>query len=494
MYRPFLLAAALAASIGAGGCYYLESVRLSAIDPVNSAKYVPETALVWGYLVLDRSRWQQLSQFGTKESQVAFDVNLSNIVKVFDEQVLQDLSWTEDILPTFGSITVAGIPQGKKIGWLIIASISNPGQFWWKLASKSQSQTYQDYQGVRIYRLSRRGGIKSQKSKVIGEAAPLGLSQKLEGSRNALPSDGDKFFWAAKVDNQLLLADSVDVIEQSIDSNLNHQSILSLNQTETALSRIKQERLLFQLYFPNYKLFSPRINSLAISVGVNDSGLKLQQAALFANPNFSEPREAKAYQSPASLGLIRTNGGIIAAIVSDAFGLRQGWQQKLGLDLGITSQVKESSVSLIAASQQEIGGGVSITSNPTLSNRLLADLDWRGKKLGYTIVGKQVGNRRFKTWLGKKVQVPFLGYGYLDSQTIFVALGKYPVLSAVATSQLQPSKSVEIDFPKLVPLLSKTLPEPTLALWKTIERVEGESTSDAEGIRFDLQLKLNRKE
>jgi len=107
--KPSLLlpvTAAIALAAGGGTAYWFLNLRVAPGDLPIGAEVVPQNALMAIAISTDAPQWQKLREFGTKQSQTAFDQNLA---QVRDRLLTANgLDYDKDIQPWIGKeVTVA---------------------------------------------------------------------------------------------------------------------------------------------------------------------------------------------------------------------------------------------------------------------------------------------------------------------------------------------------------------------------------------------------
>lgn len=455
MLKRLSLGLAAIASLAAG--FYLHSVRLQSLDPLAAAKYLPDRGVVVSaWLVLDRHRWSQLSNFGTPETKKYLLENAKTLERLLNDRVLVDLEFSRDIAPIFGSLTIAAIENqdSRHLDWLIVAPIADLPLFYWKLALKTRSNVAESYRGSQLYAISRRGGAK---------------------------------FWAVKIDNDLLISSSKENLYRSIDAVSGNNLAL---QASFMRSKVVQDKPLLEIYLPNYRAFDPKINSLAASLGMQPQGLQLEHSLSFPNPNFKES-DRSIYRPQGSIASVRANNGAIAGVALDLLGWRGIFAREIGVDLGKSFRVSQSSWDLVAVSNKDLGVAIFVRS--PYNSRLLSFLDLQGFKRGYRIVSSEIGSRKYKSWLSRKGKRPFFGYGVLDSQTAWLALGTPPALKSIADSQIEQTQdTIQVNFGLLASLLDRQSPPEVIDWLKSVDTATGKTVSDADGLKGSWKLNLRR--
>lgn len=109
--RPLIIAAATAAVLAGtvAGYLYIKQNLDKQTTPLESAKLVPQEALMAGFISTDNQNWAKLQQFGTPEAQQISAGILQNL----QSQILTDsnINFEKDIKPWIGGIMFAVMPQ-----------------------------------------------------------------------------------------------------------------------------------------------------------------------------------------------------------------------------------------------------------------------------------------------------------------------------------------------------------------------------------------------
>lgn len=472
------------------------------VSAMDSAKVVPAEALASAYINTDPQAWAKLQQFGTPQAQQLLAQNLEN----FKKQVFTDnnISYENDIQPWVGGVMIAVLPP----------NLAKPAQ----LTTPAPGQTQNILLVV---------GIKDK-------LGALNFANKLKADKNSKIQESDyqgetiteidqgKPTYSAVLNNaEVVLSPERHTVEEAIDTFKGQPSFASKEGASNILAQgAEVQNPLVQVYVPEYgsvvqqlvasnpqapQLSPQALNQLKLvkfmvaGVGVDEAGLRFKASANL-DPNLNQI----PYQ--------QTSSKIIGQLPSDTFALINGqgisriWQTFLeqskdypqiqqqlqqvrerlqtanfDLDKDIFGWMDgEFAISAIQSNQGVLApvgfGGALLfnTSDRQTAEATLSKLDDLAKKQSVNVAQRNIEGKDITEW-----QVPqqgaLLAHGWLDQNTLFVAIGgpiadsvvehKSPTLDAsdtfkAATDSLQKPNGgyFYLDMDKALTLLNHISP------------------------------------
>jgi hypothetical protein len=472
------------------------------VSAMDSAKVVPAEALASAYINTDPQAWAKLQQFGTPQAQQLLAQNLEN----FKKQVFTDnnISYENDIQPWVGGVMIAVLPP----------NLAKPAQ----LTTPAPGQTQNILLVV---------GIKDK-------LGALNFANKLKADKNSKIQESDykgetiteidqgKPTYSAVLNNaEVVLSPERHTVEEAIDTFKGQPSFASKEGASNILAQgAEVQNPLVQVYVPEYgsvvqqlvasnpqapQLSPQAINQLKLvkfmvaGVGVDEAGLRFKASANL-DPNLNQI----PYQ--------QTSSKIIGQLPSDTFALINGqgisriWQTFLeqskdypqiqqqlqqvrerlqtanfDLDKDIFGWMDgEFAISAIQSNQGVLApvgfGGALLfnTSDRQTAEATLSKLDDLAKKQSVNVAQRNIEGKDITEW-----QIPqqgaLLAHGWLDQNTLFVAIGgpiadsvvehKSPTLDAsdtfkAATDSLQKPNGgyFYLDMDKALTLLNHISP------------------------------------
>lgn len=456
----FLIPVIGTAVILAGGiaAYIYLKGNTDGSSPLNNAKLVPKTALMATYIDTNPESWNELHQFGTPEAQKLVTKGLQD----FNQQILNDsnISYEADIKPWVGGVMIAVLPPDeKKTPPINLGSPSAPNILLvvgikdkiaaLKFANKlkvAQNITVKesDYKGEKIIETKGQGQLK---------------------------------YTTVLNNDHLLLTANKQTVEKAIDTYKGEPSFATKEGAYDILSQgVDVKNSLAQIYVPDYANMIQKLNSqskqlppqalaqikqvksLVAGVGVDDAGLRLK-----ATVNLDPQLNKFEYQT--------TSAKIVGQFPSETFALASGqgisksWQTFVQqsqdypeLNQGIQqarTQLRTAQIDLdkdifgwmngefgLGAVKSDRGllanvgfGGALVldTSDRKTAEATLTKLDNLAKQQSLNIAQKNIGGKNITEW-----QIPLQGalvsHGWLDNDTVFIALGG-PIAETLANRQ-----------------------------------------------------------
>jgi hypothetical protein len=469
-------AIAVVAAVGvAGGYLYWRSTWVASSTPLESAKVIPQDALMAAYVVTDQSQWSKLNEFGTPGAQAAIARTVANLESNFWDQT--SLDYKKDLQPWIGNVTLAWVPpSGTEVATtnlnsdlLLIVGIKNPLRAWWferNLKSESQlTLTESTYKGVTV-------------SKII---PPQGIPT-----------------YQATLNNNLVISQQRRAVEKAIDTTNSSEPsfLMKAGASELVTQSAKLDNALVHFYLPEYSAtVQPISNSLRdrrqlpqvqgvqsmmLSAAVDKEGMRVRvrtdvdPQSIPQNPTVSNqllnrfPAETIALVNGHGIGqswsTLVGQGQIQPELQGVLMAIRQMFAAvNLDADREVFGWMDgEFGVGLISSNQGLLGqlgfGGAVVfeTSDRPAAEALLSKLDALGRNVvpfPLSIAQRTVSGITVREWK-IPLQGALLGHGWLDDNSLFIAFGG-PIVDAIATP---PSTSLQ-NSPKFQ-TITGSLPHP----------------------------------
>ncbi|WP_375477467.1 DUF3352 domain-containing protein [uncultured Nostoc sp.] len=457
----FLIPAVGAAVVVAGSIAaytYFKGPSGGSSDALGSAKVVPSTALMATYITTDSEAWTKLQQFGTPEAQKLVAKGLED----FNQQMFSDsnVSYEKDIKPWAGGVMIAVLPPNP----LKPAQLKVPSGTPNVPTNLQQESNILIVVGIKdkLSALNFANKLKSQKGVKLQESDYQG--QKIvETTQNGKPT-----YSVVLNDSQLVLAPEKQAVEKAIDTFKGQSSFANKEGASSILKGVDVKNSLAQIYVPDYagmiqqltagnpqaKQLPPQtltqlkqIKSVVAGVGVDDAGVRVKAIA-----NLDPQLNKFQYQS--------SPGNIVGQFPADTFalisgnGISRGWEVlveqskdypemkqaleqargqlkfvNLDLDKDIFGWMNgEFAFGAIPSNQGVLAnvgfGGALVfdTSDRKTAEATLTKLDTLAKTQQINIANRNIGGKDVTEW-----QIPrqgaLLAHGWLDQDTVFVALG-----------------------------------------------------------------------
>ncbi|MEH2146721.1 DUF3352 domain-containing protein [Nostoc sp.] len=445
---------------------YFKGSSGGSLDALGSAKVVPSTALMATYITTDSGAWAKLQQFGTPEAQKLVAKNLED----FNKQMFSDanVSYEKDIKPWAGGVMIAVLP----------ANPVKPAQFNVPSGAANIPTNLQQEPNIlivvgikdKLSALNFANKLKSQKGVKLQESDYQG-QKIIETTENGKPT-----YSVVLNNSHLVLAPQKQAVEKAIDTFKGQSSFASKEGASSILKGVDVKNSLAQIYVPDYagmvqqlvagspqvKQLPPQtlaqlkqIKSVVAGVGVDDAGVRVKAIA-----NLDPQLNKFQYQS--------SPGNIVGQFPADTFalvsgnGISRGWEvlveqskdypemkqaleqargqlkfANLDLDKDIFGWMNgEFAFGAIPSNQgvlASVGFGGALlfdTSDRKTAEATLTKLDTLAKTQQINIANRNIGGKDVTEW-----QIPrqgaLLAHGWLDQDTVFVALGG-PIADAVS--------------------------------------------------------------
>ncbi|MBN3886920.1 MAG: DUF3352 domain-containing protein [Nostoc sp. JL34] len=450
---------------------YFKGSSAGSLDALGSAKVVPSTALMATYITTDSGAWAKLQQFGTPEAQKLVAKNLED----FNKQMFRDanVSYEKDIKPWAGGVMIAVLP----------ANPVKPAQFNVPSGAPNIPTNLQQEPNIlivvgikdKLSALNFANKLKSQKGVKLQESDYQG-QKIIETTENGKPT-----YSVVLNNSHLVLAPQKQAVEKAIDTFKGQSSFASKEGASSILKGVDVKNSLAQIYVPDYagmvqqlaagspqvKQLPPQtlaqlkqIKSVVAGVGVDDAGVRVKAIA-----NLDPQLNKFQYQS--------SPGNIVGQFPADTFalvsgnGISRGWEvlveqskdypemkqaleqargqlkfANLDLDKDIFGWMNgEFAFGAIPSNQgvlASVGFGGALlfdTSDRKTAEATLTKLDTLAKTQQINVANRNIGGKDVTEW-----QIPrqgaLLAHGWLDQDTVFVALGG-PIADAVSDGKNQ---------------------------------------------------------
>jgi hypothetical protein len=487
----FLIPAVGAAVVVAGSIaayMYFKGPSGGSSDALGSAKVVPSTALMATYITTDPEAWAKLQQFGTPEAQKLVAKGL----EYFNQQMFSDgnISYEKDIKPWAGGVMIAVLPQNP----VKPAQLNVPSGVPNVPTDLQQESNILIVVGIKdkLSALNFANKLKSQKGVKLQESDYQG-QKILETTQNGKPT-----YSVVLNNSQLVLAPEKQAVEKAIDTFKGQSSFASKEGASSILKGVDVKNTLAQIYVPDYagmiqqlmagnpqaKQLPPQtltqlkqIKSVVAGVGVDDAGVRVKAIA-----NLDAQLNKFQYQS--------SPGKIVGQFPTDTFalisgnGISRGWEtiveqskdypeMKQALEQ-VRSQLKFVNLDLdkdifgwmngefafgaipskqgVLASVGFGGALVFDTSDRKTAEATLTKLDTLAKTQQINVANRNIGGKDVTEW-----QIPrqgaLLAHGWLDQDTVFVALGG--PIADVVSDRKNPSLDTSETFKAITGSLQK---------------------------------------
>ncbi|MEH1941659.1 MAG: DUF3352 domain-containing protein [Nostoc sp.] len=466
----FLIPAVGAAVVVAGSIAaytYFKGSSAGSLDALGSAKVVPSTALMATYITTDSQAWAKLQQFGTPEAQKLVAKGLED----FKKQMFSDsnVSYEKDIKPWAGSVMIAVLPPNP----VKPAQLKVPSGAPNLPTNLQQEPNILIVVGIKdkLSALNFANKLKSQKGVKFQES-------DYQGEKIIKTTENGKPTYSAVLNNShLILAPEKQAVEKAIDTFKGQSSFASKEGASSILNKgVDVKNSLAQIYVPDYagmvqqlaagspqaKQLPPQtltqlkqIKSVVAGIGVDDSGVRVKAIA-----NLDPQLNKFQYQS--------SPGNIVGQFPTDTFalvsgnGISRSWEAlveqskdypemkqaleqargqlkiaNLDLDKDIFGWMNgEFAFGAIPSNQGVLAsvgfGGALVfdTSDRKTAEATLTKLDTLAKTQQINVANRNIGGKDVTEWQIPK-QGALLAHGWLDQDTVFIALGG-PIADAVS--------------------------------------------------------------
>jgi hypothetical protein len=461
----FLIPAIGAAVIVIGciaGYMYLKGPSGNSSDALASAKIVPSEAFLATYISTDTQAWAKLEQFGTPEAQKIVAKGLDSLNK--DLLTESNISYEKDLKPWVGGVMIAVLPSTpanptpntppttREPNILMVVGIKD------KLAALNFAKKLKLELGVTTKEIDYKG---EKITETTGKGKPS---------------------YSAVLNNTyVVLAPSRQTVENSINTYKGEPSFASKTGADSVFAKkIDVKNTVAQIYVPDYggmvqQLIATnsqttippetlkqlkQVKSMVADIGIDDAGVRMKAIANL------DPQASKFQYQNTSAKIVANFPGDTLALINgqgisswwlavieqskDYPQFKQAVEQARGqlkavnfdLDKDIFGWMNgEFGFAAIPSNQgilAQVGvGGAFVfdTSDRKTAESTFAKLDNLAKTQKIKVGQTNIGGKDITEW-----QIPqqgaLLAHGWLDQDTIFVALGG-PIAQAIAEPKNQ---------------------------------------------------------
>lgn len=456
MSGKVLLPAVGAAVLVAGGAaayLYFKGPAKDGTTALAIAKAVPDEAYLTAFISSDLQSWAKLREFGSPEAQQVVGGGLKSLEQ--DLLAKNKINFEKEVLPWVGNSMIALLPNPKntqKPSVLAVVTIRDKiaaAQFAGKLASEGGGKTKEsDYKGNKVV-MSEDG---STHTTVVKDYLLIASDQAtIEAAINTTQGEPSL---AAKPGAESVFAKGVEV-----QNPIAHIYMLDYATAVQKLTNVSDSG---SAELPNMKQLK-QVQSMVAGIGVENDGLRMKAIVAMSPdaPKFDyKPVPGKVVaQFPAeTLALI--SGGNISQIWSQATeqaksdpsiesALNSARQSVKTADFDLDKDIfswmnGEFGMALIPSEQgilSQVGfGGVLVfdTSDRKTAEATLAKLDNLAKSNAVMVQQRDVKGKQVTEWSTPMMPMgAILGHGWLDDDSVFVALGG-PMVDVITSKPNQP--------------------------------------------------------
>ncbi|MFE1747994.1 DUF3352 domain-containing protein [Coleofasciculus sp. H7-2] len=460
---PIIVGTAVVVAGGVGTYLYLKGSFSDTTSPLASAKVVPDEALMAGFVSTDPKNWAQLQQFGTLEAQKLIDKGL----KDFNKEMLTEsnINYEKDVKPWLGSVMFAVLPSptvkpaqattpksSPEVRMLMVVGVKDKVSalsFANKLKAKKAATKQIDYKGIKIEETTDKSGKT----------------------------------YTALLDSHLVMSDEKEAVQLAIDTFKGQPSFASKAGAASILTKgVDVQNPIAQFYIPDYAGMvqqamasnpnTPQlppetlkqlktVQSVVMGVGIDNAGVRMKAIAKV------DPSAMKIQYKPSpgkivsefpteTIALIAGNGisQTWSAVVEQSKAdpqIQQGFDMarqqlklvNLDLDKDIFGWMDgEFALAAIPSTQGILApvgfGGALVfqTSDRKTAEATFNKLDAIAKGNSIAVAPRKIQGKTVTEW-----QIPqqgaFLGHGWIDQNTMFVAIGG-PIADVMANKPSQP--------------------------------------------------------
>ncbi|MBF2026328.1 MAG: DUF3352 domain-containing protein [Oscillatoriales cyanobacterium C42_A2020_001] len=454
--KKLLLPAVGAAVLVAGGAaayLHFKGPAKDGTTPLAIAKTIPDEAYLTAFISSDLQTWAKLDQFGTPEAKQLVSKGLQNMEK--DLLAKNNINFDKDIKPWIGNGMVALLPNDGKPdepSTLIVVNIRDKiaaMQFAGKLASQGGKSKETDYKGNKILISENNSTYATVMKDFLMVASDQKTIEAAVDTAQGAPS------LASKPGAEGVLSKGVD-----IPNAIAQVYLLDYSEAAQKLMNISDQEATPPVNLKELK----KVQSMVAGIGVDNEGLRMKASVVMSPdaPKFEyQPVPGKVVAQFPAETIAMISGGNISRIWAQAtqqaksdptteqalntaresvksanFDLDKdifGWMDgEFGLaivpsDRGILAQVGV--------------GGVMVfdTSDRKTAEATFAKLDEYAKSNAMLVQQRDVQGKKVTEWSSPMVPGALLGHGWLDNDSLFVALGGPMVEVATA----KPSQALD---------------------------------------------------
>ena len=452
---------------GAAAYLYLKGTFSDAYSPLASAKLVPDEALMAAFISTDTKPWSQLQQFGTPEAQKLVETGLQNL----NQQVLDqsNIDYEKDLKPWVGSVTIAMLPPNS----VQVASATAPLE---------QAPDFLMVVGIKD-----KFSASNFANKLKADKTVYTQEFNYKGEKITETIGKGEATYSAVLNNHLVVAAERQVVEQAIDTFKGERSFASKDSVNSILTKgVDLKNPIVQIYLPDYadavqQLMGSnlgatqlppetlaqlqQVKNVVAGIGIDEAGIRMKAIAKL-DPAMQvdyQPSSGKIVSHfPADTIALITGSGInrywtafvnqtknISEVNLALDSARQNLNLfNLDLDKDIFGWMDGEFAFAAIPSDRDLlaavgfgGALVFDTSDRVSAEATFNKLDAIAKGNSIAVASRSIHDKTVTEW-----QVPFQGallaHGWLDRDTVFIALGG-PIADALATPSSQSLDSSE---------------------------------------------------
>ncbi|MGA9378479.1 MAG: DUF3352 domain-containing protein [Phormidium sp.] len=458
-------AAVLIVGGATGGYLYLRGV-FSDVSPLASAKLVPDEALVAGVVSTDGKAWSKLPQFGTSEAQQFISNSVTSLQKqMFAENTKID--YTKDIQPWLGSVMFAILPSNttqelatttattEKPNFLVAIGIKDKISaisFATKLKKSSGGEKREsNYKGVKIWE----SASKNQQTYIALLKEHLVISPQKKSLEAAIDTFKGEPSFADKVGAKLMLEKGIDLPNKIAE--------IYVPESQNVIAEVMDKYGNITQLTPASMQQLKNMKSVVMGVGIDNLGIRMKAIGEVQK----EPiKQAEFQPTP---GKMVSKFPLNTVALLSGYGISQGWKEavtqakknpqfnnqvnlvrnylkdKVNLDLDkdvLQWMDREFAVGAFPANEgvlAPMGFSAALvvkTSDRKAAETALTKLDKLAQTNSINIDRRHIQGKSITEWSND--QGVLLGHGWLDKESMFVAVGR-PIVEAMASS----SKTLE---------------------------------------------------
>jgi len=444
-FKKFLVIGTTLVLVGGGAAYlYAKGFWGVADTPAASAKVIPDEAVMAGFISTDPQSWMKLQQFGTPELQTLVNQSLEDL----QAETLKDsqISYEEDLKPWLGNVMVAILPT-------------------------TSAETVDDSNLLTVVTIKNKFSLLKFANQLKTEDK-LGKIDEIDynGLTIVETIDEGRTFYSAVLRQHLVISEDLKPVQLAIDSYKGEPSLASEGNIAKLFSQdMDLLNPVAKFYIPDYTAFvqemvanNPGVaplppatleqlqafKSVKMGVGIDDVGIRLKTIANVEPSEIQvefQPNPGQIIsQFPASTMMLLTGNGIsqgwetISQSAQTDPQLQQGLNSlrsaansiNLDVDKDIFGWMDgEFAIGVIPSTEgilAPIGfGGVIVfqTSDRATAQTTLTKLDTLAQQNTIQVSPRTVQGELVTEWTIPG-QGTWLGHGWLDQNSLFIAIGE----------------------------------------------------------------------
>jgi hypothetical protein len=468
---PLLSAVVVAGGSTAAYFYFTQGAPDEAMGPRAIAKVIPDEAYAAAFISTDENAWAQLEKFGTPEAQKLIGQGL----KDWNQKLLTDakVELDQDLKPWASNIMIAFLPSPTTK-----PAVKPTG-------AKSQAPNFMVVVGVKD-----RAKADSFVSKLKSESKTKSSETAYKNTQiTDYASEGESIY-TAHLKDFLVIAPEKKAIEQAIDTVQGEPSLASKPDADSLFTKSADvQNPLIRFYLTDYytamqemvalnksqamplspAMLEPlkQVKSIVANLGIDDAGLRLRALTTL------DPKMKMQQFSPAAGSVVSQFPAETFALVSGA-GIKQYWAQAVEQSTGIPQS--QMAIGAMRSYTQMVGldldkdifgwmdgefalgmmpvnegplaqigfGGVMLfdTSDRKTAEATFSTLDALVQTVNLSVGQRDVSGKQITEWQAPG-QGTLLGHGWLDNDTVFVAMGQ-PLIDLIVNKPAQPLNNSDV--------------------------------------------------